>query len=110
MLRSVLAVASFALVGAALADGPGSRIRTGPGITHPGTPPAAERDAERCYKMPDKEKERCLQRLRAALRGKERAPHAGPGPESTGAGSGAGSGATASGSAGPGAVGGSAPR
>lgn len=94
MLRFLLVVASFAVASAASADGPGSRIRTGPGITHPNTPPAAERDAERCYKLQEKEKERCLQRLRAALRGKERAPHAGPGPGSTGAGSGAGSGGT----------------
>jgi hypothetical protein len=93
-MRRLILSAIVALPVASLADGPGSRIRTGPGITHPDTPPAAERDAERCYKMPDKEKERCLQRLRAALRGKERAPHAGPGPESTGAGSGAGSGGT----------------
>lgn len=90
----LLLSAMLAFPVASLADGPGSRIRTGPGITHPDTPPAAERDAERCYKMADKEKERCLQRLRAALRGKERPPHAGPGPGSTGAGSGgAGSGA-----------------
>jgi hypothetical protein len=93
-MRRLILSAVLALPVASLADGPGSRIRTGPGITHPDTPPAAERDAERCYKMPDKEKERCLQRLRAALRGKERAPHSGPGPESTGAGSGAGSGGT----------------
>lgn len=108
-MRRLLVVGMLVLPAATLADGPGSRIRTGPGITHPTTPPAAERDAERCYQMADKEKESCLQRLRAAVRGKERAPHAGPGPESTGAGTGAGSGAT-SGTAGGGALGNSAPR
>lgn len=109
MMKIVLLAASLALPAAALADGPGSRIRTGPGITQPTTPPAAERDAERCYQMADKEKERCLQRLRAATSGKERPPHAGPGPESTGAGTGAGSGAT-SGPNGGGTLGNSAPR
>ena len=109
-MKVVLVAASFVLASAAtLADGPGSRIRTGPGVTHPTPPPAADRDAQRCHQMPDKEKERCLQRLRAATSGKERPPHAGPGPESTGAGTGAGSGAT-SGTAGGGALGNSAPR
>ena len=93
-MRRLILSAILALPLASLADGPGTRIRTGPGITHPDTPPAAERDAERCYKLQEKEKERCLQRLRATLRGKERPPHAGPGPGSTGAGSGAGSGGT----------------
>lgn len=90
-MRAVLVIVCCAFPLVSLAQGPGSRIRTGPGVTHP-KPPAAERDAERCYKLADKEKERCLRRLRAATAGTDRPPHAGPGPESTGAG--AGSGAT----------------
>jgi hypothetical protein len=106
MLKPVAALAIFALSASALAQGPGTRLRTGPGPQQPGGP--VERDAQRCDTMQGAAKERCLRELRAAMRGPGRDPHEGPGPEALG-GTPAGTGAT-SGTAGGSSVGAPAPR
>ena len=86
---------------ASFADGPGTRIRTGPAAPQPAGP-AAERDLQRCDAMRGEAKERCMRELRAAIRADDRAPpHAGPGPEATGMGSGAGGTASTSGGTAP---------
>jgi hypothetical protein len=76
------------------ADGPGSRIRATPSGPVAPTPSdqtkPVERDLQRCEALTGKEKNRCLRALHQAVRQDQRAPHEGPGPESTGAASGAG--------------------
>ena len=86
MFKSFVISALLGVATASFADGPGSRIRTGPAA-----PPPLDRDIQRCEALRAEAKERCLRELRAALRGAERAPHEGPNPETTGMGAGAGS-------------------
>lgn len=108
MLKSLAALIFLALSAMSFADGPGSRIRTGPPPPQPAGS-AAERDTQRCEAMHGDAKERCMRELRAAMRANDRSPpHAGPGPEATGIGSGAGS--TAGTGGGTSGGGGTAPR
>src|SRR5918999_4617200 len=90
MLRSLIVSSFLALALPALADGPGTRLRLGPGV--PQQPaPAAERDLERCERLRAEDRERCVKQVRAAAAADERTR----GPESIGGRtSGAGSGAT----------------
>src|SRR5688572_7862799 len=111
MFRILTFAALFGVAAAALADGPGSRLRAGPPAPQPAgrdTAPA-ERDAQRCEALRGDERSRCFRELRRAMNAPASAPHAGPGPESTGAGSGAGSGA-GTGTSGGGSFGAAAPR
>ena len=115
MLRGLLFFALLALAATTFSDGPGSRLLLGPQPqrTAPVAGPA-DRDAQRCEQMGGDARERCLRELYIATREAQRAaPHKGPNPESSGAG------ATtpdvlrpeaAPETAGPGSVGGSAPR
>ena len=107
MFRGILFLALLALAATTFSDGPGSRIRLHPQPPAPSAGPA-DRDAQRCEQMGGDAKERCLRELHLATREAQRAaPHKGPNPESAGAGA---STPNASGTAGPGSVGGSAPR
>src|SRR5919106_3514242 len=94
MPRALAAATLLALSTLCVADGPGSRIRAGPGVPAvPGQPMGpVEKDLQRCDALRAEAKERCMREIRAAMRGSERAPHEGPNPESTGMGAGAGSG------------------
>ena len=86
----------------ALAEGPGSQIRSGPGVVAAPTQPQPQRaDTPRCEALPGADMERCLREARD----KKPSPRR-EGPESTGMGSGAG----ASSAAGHGSPGGTAPR
>ena len=105
-MRAVAILAIIALSGPAFADGPGTRLRGGPGPGQPIGP--IERDAQRCDTMRGEAKDRCLSELRAAMRGPQRDPHQGPGPEALG-GTPAGTGAS-SGTAGGSSFGAAAPR
>ena len=89
-MKRLLFVTLLGISAVAVADGPGSRIRTTP------APPAGplDKDLQRCESMDGVQKERCPRALRSATRGAERAPHEGPGPESPGPGGNAGTGAT----------------
>ena len=91
-MRALLFVTLVAITTAAVAEGPGSRIRTTPAPPQPAG--AADKDAQRCESMDAAQKDRCMRALRSVTRGAERAPHEGPGPESPGPGSNAGTGAT----------------
>jgi hypothetical protein len=91
-LKPLLFVALLGIAALAIAEGPGSRIRTEPAPPQPAGP--VEKDVQRCESMDAVQKERCLRALRSATRGVERAPHEGPGPESPGPGGSAGTGAT----------------
>jgi hypothetical protein len=91
-LKPLLFVSLLAIAAVAIAEGPGSRIRTTPAPPQPAGP--VDKDLQRCESMDAVQKERCLRALRSATRGAERAPHEGPGPESPGPGGSAGSGAT----------------
>jgi hypothetical protein len=91
-LKPLLFVALLGIAALAIAEGPGSRIRTTPAPPQPAGP--VEKDVQRCESMDAVQKERCLRALRSATRGVERAPHEGPGPESPGPGGSAGTGAT----------------
>jgi hypothetical protein len=102
-VKGLFTIVTFGLATAALADGPGSRIRASPDFPQPRE--AIENSAKRCDALREEEKERCLKDLRAAEAANEKRR----GPEATGAGSGAGSGAS-SGTSGGGTFGGSAPR
>lgn len=115
IFRGILFFALLALAATTFSDGPGSRLRLGPQPQAPG--PAAgpaDRDLQRCEQMSGDARDRCLRELHIATREAQRAaPHKGPNPESAGAG------ATtpdavrpeaAPETAGPGSVGGSAPR
>jgi hypothetical protein len=94
-VRAIIAAALGLLITTpALADGPGTRFRTGPGPAQPIGP--IERDAQRCDALQGQAKERCMRELRAAMAGPQRAPHEGPGPEAIG-GTSAGSGGTTGG-------------
>lgn len=106
MSRIFIAAALCGFTALAFADGPGTRLRSGPGPGQPIGP--IERDAQRCDAMNGEAKERCLRELRAAMRGPQRDPHQGPGPEAQG-GTPAGTGAT-SGTAGGSSIGAAAPR
>jgi hypothetical protein len=91
-LKRLLFVTLLGIAAVALADGPGSRIRTTPAPPQPAGP--LDKDLQRCESVDGAQKERCLRALRSATRGAERAPHEGPGPESPGPGGNAGTGAT----------------
>ena len=91
-MRALFFITLLAITPAALAEGPGSRIRTTPALPQPAGP--VDKDVQRCESMDGVQKERCQRALRSATRGAERAPHEGPGPESPGPGGNAGSGAT----------------
>jgi hypothetical protein len=91
-LKRLLVVNLLAIAAVAIADGPGSRIRTTPAPPQPASP--VDKDLQRCESMDAVQKDRCLRALRSATRGAERAPHEGPGPETPGPGGSAGSGAT----------------
>jgi len=91
-LKPLLFVALVGIAAVAIAEGPGSRIRTTPAPPQPAG--AVDKDLQRCESMGAVQKDRCLRALRSATRGAERAPHEGPGPESPGPGGSAGSGAT----------------
>src|SRR5688500_17474509 len=97
-LMRIVLFTLLALSAAAFADGPGSRIRATPSGPVAPTPAdqtkPVERDLQRCEMLTGKEKDRCLRALHQAVRQDQRAPHEGPGPESTGMGSGAGVGST----------------
>ena len=106
-MRSFIAWMVAAVSMAAMADGPGTRLRTGPGPSQPTGP--VERDAQRCDTLQGQAKERCLRELRAAMRALERNPHEGPGPEAVG-GTPAGTGATTGTNGGSSSIGSAAPR
>jgi hypothetical protein len=91
-LKRLLFVSLLGIAAVAIAEGPGSRIRTTPAPPQPAGP--VDKDLQRCESMDAVQKERCLRALRSATRGAERAPHEGPGPESPGPGGSAGTGAT----------------
>lgn len=94
-MRAIIVALGLLVTTLALADGPGTRLRTGPGAAQPIGP--IERDAQRCDALQGQAKERCMRELRAAMAGPQRAPHEGPGPEAIGgttAGSGASGGTT----------------
>lgn len=91
MMKAIAGALLFSFSALALADGPGTRLRSGPAPAQPIGP--IERDAQRCDTLRGDAKERCLRELRAAMRAPQRDPHAGPGPESVG-GAPAGTGAT----------------
>ena len=91
-MKHLFFITLLAITTAAIAEGPGTRIRTTPALPQPGA--AADKDMERCESMVDAQKERCLRALRSASRGAARAPHDGPGPASPGPGGSAGAGAT----------------
>jgi hypothetical protein len=97
-LMRIVLFTLLALSAAALADGPGSRIRATPSGPVAPTPAdqtkPVERDLQRCESLSGKEKDRCLRALHQAVRQDQLAPHEGPGPESTGMGSGSGVGST----------------
>ena len=106
MRACFLAFALVVAVSTALAEGPGTRIRTTPEVPQPttlATPDARDTGAD-CERLRDKQRERCLQELRQA--GIERK---GSGPEATGMGSGASSGLTSGTTGGP-SLGPGAPR
>jgi hypothetical protein len=103
MLKLITAVSLLALSATASADGPGSRIRIGPADPQR-TSPATQRDLERCERLRDEAKERCVKEARAAAAADEKTR----GPGSVG-GAPAGTGAT-SGTPGAGTSGGATPR
>src|SRR2546423_13403042 len=88
--RAALAVTLAAAAGLALAEGPGSRIRTTAEVPQPTTlaTPQAREAGPSCERLSGERRERCLAELRQA--GIERRPR---GPEASGLGGGAGSGA-----------------
>jgi hypothetical protein len=104
-VRLLLACAFAVVVRPALAEGPGTRLRTTPEVPQPMSLAAPEaRDAgPSCERLRGERRDRCIEELRRA--GIERRSS---GPESTGMGSGAGSGRT-TGAAGARAVGPSSP-
>jgi len=63
MSRSLLLVLLMGFAATSFADGPGSRIRTGPPPPQPAGP-AAERDMQRCEAMRGDAKERCMREVR----------------------------------------------
>ena len=86
----------------AFAEGPGSQIRSGPGVVaRPTQPPPQRADPPRCEALPPADRERCFKEARDKRPSPPR-----EGPESTGMGSGAG----ASGVTGHGSSGSPAPR
>jgi len=97
-MRFALLALLLALSTASFADGPGTRIRTGPAAPQPKSP-AAERDLQRCEAMRAEEKERCMKTVRAAAAADEK-PR---GPEASGSG-------TTTGTSGGGTLGGTPPR
>jgi hypothetical protein len=111
-LERVLFVALLGAAAVAIADGPGSRLLTTPEAPRTSaSPPAADRDHQRCEAMSGVQKERCLRALRSATSGAAPAPHQGPsperpGPEASGAGTNAGAGASSGTSGASSAVGG----
>ena len=106
-MRAFIALMAASVSMAAIAERPGTRLRTGPGPAQPIGP--VERDAQRCDAMQGQAKERCLRELRAAMRALERNPHEGPGPEAVG-GTPAGTGATTGTNGGSSSIGSGAPR
>ena len=91
MFRGLIFLALLVLAATTFSDGPGSRIGLGP-VPQPAGPVAgpmsgpADRDAQRCEQMRRDAKDRCLRELQMAVREAQRAPHAGPNPESAGVG------------------------
>jgi hypothetical protein len=106
MAVRLVAVALVFVSGWALAEGPGSRIRTTPEVPQPMSlaAPDAKDAGPSCERLRDEQRERCRQELRQA--GIERK---GSGPEATGMGSGASSGLTSGTTGGP-SLGPGAPR
>jgi len=100
-LLFALAVAS----GTALAEGPGSQLRSTPEVPQATPMPTnpVRQESKRCEALPTEQRQQCLAELRTA-------PAARPnGPESLGGGAGAATGAS-SGTTGGATFGGSAPR
>lgn len=94
-MRALFAFAIVLSASAAFGDGPGTRLRTGPGPAQPIGP--IERDTQRCDALQAEARERCMRELRGAMAVPQRAPHEGPGPAAIGgttAGSGASGGTT----------------
>jgi hypothetical protein len=89
--KLAFAVTFAAAAGVALAEGPGTRIRTTAEVPQPMTlaTPQAKEAGPSCERLSGERRERCLAELKQA--GIERRPS---GPEATGMGSGAGSGGT----------------
>lgn len=106
-MQRALALALFAgCAAAALADGPGSRIRSGPSVQLP--PLAPQAADERCERARGPERERCLREMKMREEAADPKSKA-SGPEATGMSSGAASGAT-SGTSGGASFGSAAPR
>jgi len=100
---ALLALAIFS--GVAMAEGPGSQLRSTPEIPQATPMPTnpVRQDQKRCETLPAEQRQQCLAELRAA-------PTARPnGPDSIGGGAGAATGAN-SGTTGGATFGGSAPR
>jgi hypothetical protein len=87
-----------------LAEGPGSRIGTTPQVPLAPQPVASEL-TQRCERLRDEERERCLREAKSATASATKPS----GPETTGMGSGAGAGSSA-GTSGGGSFGAAAPR
>jgi hypothetical protein len=104
--RLALSVTLAAAAGLALAEGPGTRLRTTAEVPQSTTlaTPQAKAPSPSCERLSGERRDRCLAELRQA--GIERRPS---GPEATGMGSGAGSSAT-TGTTGGASVGPGAPR
>ena len=93
-----LLLGCLAMTGLALAEGPGTRLRTTPEVPQPmslAAPEAKEADSS-CERLRGEQRARCLEELRQA--GIERRV---TGPEATGMGSGASSGTTSGTTGGP---------
>ena len=98
MSRGLIVVLLLGLSAVSFADGPGTRIGTGPAAPQPRSS-AAERDLQYCETMRAEQKERCMKAVRAAAAADEK-PR---GPEATGSG-------TTTGASGGGTLGGATPR
>ena len=102
MTRLLIALLLALSTSPAMAEGPGTRIRSGSQLPQP--PLIAPRTPDACARLQGAERERCIQNER---RPAQTGPSRGPG--STGMGSGAGASST-SGTTGGGSFGASAPR
>lgn len=106
MRKILVIVIAFLCASVSFAQGPGSEIRSGPGVVAPKAPPQRAdapqpSDTLQCESLRDEAKQRCMKEARDKTASAQRS-----GPESTGMGSGAG----ASGATGHGSPGSSAPR
>jgi hypothetical protein len=104
--RLVAAALCAALAATAMAEGPGSRIRSGSTVELPSLAPRVAQ--ERCDKVRGPERERCLREMKLREEAADQKSRA-SGPETTGMSSGAASGAT-SGTSGGGTFGSASPR